>query len=211
MNIKAENLGYKELCKIADFIYAISIGNPAFWKLIEESDDVEITYNYNYCSVEIKEKNNVLFPGDFDIFEEKQMMPRPDEIRQLMNLIQNLALGRFDLTELAREGQIPERFWDELGIKRKTYKLIETEVECTKYATLKFMVPEDLSDSQVIEFIQTTVDDFAEDVDEYAGQNEWIVSRNKTNTLKKDILEDDAGIIANRNECFNADSYDTDF
>ena len=72
MNIKAENLGYRELSRIADFIRAIENGNENFNNLINISfGGITIGYDVSYDSVTITNEecpgDQVFYPEDLDI------------------------------------------------------------------------------------------------------------------------------------------------
>lgn len=72
MKIHADDLGYRELSRIADFIRVIENGNENFSNLLDvSSGDITIGYDVHYDSVTITDAESpspvVLYPGDLDV------------------------------------------------------------------------------------------------------------------------------------------------
>ena len=71
MNIKAENVGYRELSRIADFIRVIENGNPNFTALVNSQLDiyeqVTISYDLRADDIVISTSLNEFYPADLDI------------------------------------------------------------------------------------------------------------------------------------------------
>lgn len=67
MNINANNLGFAELYLIADFIREIENGNPIITDMLDEGNDITISFDLHYNAVTVENESQMFYyPDDFE-------------------------------------------------------------------------------------------------------------------------------------------------